>query len=201
MREPFSQRLGKRIAAMVGWEIVMEQPPPAKCVIIGAHHTSTWDLPLALMYIASVNLPLRWVMKDTVFWGPLGWLWRSLGGIPVNRRTHEHFVARMAELIRSSESFMLIIAPEGTRGYARYWKTGFYYIAQTAGVPIVLGFIDFKRKALGMGPLLVPTGNIEADFEIIRKFYSTVTGKYPDRHSEIRINTPQVTQAGDVSDG
>lgn len=199
--EPTSQRIGKAIAKWWGWEIVMQQPPPRKCVIIGAHHTSSWDLPLALMFIAAANLPLNWVMKDTMFWGPLGWLWKSLGGIPVNRRVRGSFVEKMAEEFRTRESFMMVIAPEGTRGHALYWKTGFYYIAHTAGVPIVLGFLDFKRKALGIGPMFTPSGNIEADMEIIRKFYATVTGKYPERHGEIRINLTHASEPMDAAEG
>lgn len=194
--EPTSQRIGKALAKWGGWEIVMQQPPPRKCVIIGAHHTTSWDLPLALMYIAASNLPLTWVMKDTMFWGPLGWLWRPLGGIPVNRRVRGSFVEKMAEEFRTRETFMLLIAPEGTRGYTNKWKTGFYYIALAAGVPIVLGFVDFKRKALGIGPMLTPSGNLADDIEIIRQFYSTVRGKYPERHGVIQIDLPQDSGRG-----
>jgi len=190
MSEPISQRIGKAIAKWWGWQIVMDVLPPPKCVIIAAHHTSTWDVPLALIYIAASNLPLNWVMKDTMFWGPLGWLWKPLGGIPVNRRVRGSFVEKMADEFRTRETFMMIITPEGTRGYTNKWKSGFYYIAVEAGVPIMLGFVDFKRKAMGIGGMLTPSGNIAADIEIIRQFYSTVTGKYPERHGVIQIDLP-----------
>ena len=194
-REPMSQRIGKAIAAAWGWQIVVNQPPPHKCVIIGAHHTTGWDLPLALLFIAASNLPLKWVGKDSLFWfPPLGWLLKAFGGIPVNRRVHGNFVEKMTEEFRTRETFMMVIAPEGTRKYTPKWKTGFYYIAQTAGVPIVLGFVDFKRKAVGLGPVLTLSGNIQDDFEVIRQFYSTVTGKHPERHGKIQIDLPNASQ-------
>lgn len=200
MSEPISQKIGKQVAKWWGWEIVLDVTPPPKCVIIGAHHTAGTDLPLALMFIAASNLPVRWVMKDTMFWFPLGLLWKSLGGIPVNRRTHENFVARMAEQICASEAMMLVIAPDGTRGHAPYWKTGFYHIAQMANVPIVLGFLDFPSKRIGLGSMFTPSGNLEADLEIIRKFYAPVRGKYPERHSEIRFNLPEASPVVDSAD-
>jgi len=154
-----------------------------------------------LMYIAASNLPLNWVMKDTMFWGPLGWLWRPLGGIPVNRRVRGSFVEKMKEEFRTRETFMMVIAPEGTRGYTAKWKTGFYYIALAARVPIVLGFIDYKRKALGIGSVMTPSGSLDVDLEIIRQFYSTVTGKYPERHGEIQIDLPQASRSFDAAEG
>ena len=97
MSEPIGQKIGKQIAKWWGWQIVVDVQPPPKCVIIGAHHTSGWDLPLALMYIAGSNLPLKWVGKDSLFWfPPLGWLLKSFGGIPVNRRVRGNFVEKMA---------------------------------------------------------------------------------------------------------
>jgi 1-acyl-sn-glycerol-3-phosphate acyltransferase len=181
-----SQRIGLAIAAAAGWQVRV-QPPPPRCVVIGAPHTSGWDLPLTLLMMLAAGLRLRWIGKDTLFRGPVGWLLRALGGIPVNRRSRGNFVEQMAAAFRANESLMLAILPEGTRSATRYWKTGFYYIALSAGVPIVLGYADYRRRVVGLGPVLQPTGDIQADFETIRAFYSGITGKHPERQGAIQL--------------
>ncbi len=181
------QRGAAALLSWAGWRLDAGQPLPAQCVIIGAPHTSGTDLLVALLARAALGIAFRWAAKDTYFWGPVGWLLRVCGGIPVNRRERTNFVARMAVFFRENEDFRLVIAPEGTRRRAAYWRTGFYYIAQAAQIPIVLGYADYSRKVVGFGPSLVPTGDIEADFAFIRGFYATVTGRYPERHSEIAI--------------
>lgn len=184
------QRAAVAVASLIGWQIDAGQPLPARCVIIGAHHTSWTDFPLALLVREATGTRFRWAAKDTYFRGPLGWVFRAWGGVPVNRRERTNFVARMAAHFREYDDFKLVIAPEGTRRRAAYWRTGFYYIAWTAQAPIVLGYVDYPRKVIGWGPTLVPTGDIEADFALIRSFYATVQGRYPERHSEIAIRTP-----------
>ena len=181
------QRIVIRAALWAGWRIDAAQPLPAKCVIIGAHHTSWTDLPIALMVREAIGLRFHWAAKDSFFRGPLGWLFHALGGVPVNRRERTKFVERMAALFRQADEFKLVISPEGTRRQTTHWKTGFYYIAQAAQVPIVLGYADYPRKVAGYGPIFMPTDDIEADFAFIRRFYATVTGRYPERHSEIAL--------------
>ena len=182
-----SQHIGLAIAAVAGWRVQVPQPPPARCVIVGAPHTSSWDLPLTLLLMLAAGLRLRWIAKDTLFRGPLGWLLRALGGIPLNRRVRENFVEQMVTAFRASESLRLAISPEGTRRDAPHWKTGFYYIALGAGVPIVLGYADYRRRVVGLGPTLHPTGDLRADFESIRAFYRGIIGKHPERQGAIRI--------------
>jgi 1-acyl-sn-glycerol-3-phosphate acyltransferase len=181
-----SQRIGLAIAAAAGWQIQV-QPPPPRCVVIGAPHTSNWDLPATLLLMLAANLRLRWVGKAVLFRGPLGWLMRALGGIPVDRSARGNFVEQMVDAFRASDALMIAILPEGTRRSATHWKTGFYYIALSAGVPIVLGYADYSRRVVGLGPALHPTGDIQADFEIIRAFYAGITGKHPERQSAIQI--------------
>jgi 1-acyl-sn-glycerol-3-phosphate acyltransferase len=130
---------------------------------------------------------LRWVGKDTLFRGPFAWLFKKLGGIPVNRRARENFVEQMVAAFRSQETLRLAIVPEGTRQAAPHWKTGFYYIALGAGVPIVLGYDDYRRKVVGLGPTILPTGDIHADMERIRTFYAGTVGKHPERQGPIEI--------------
>lgn len=187
-----SQRIGLAIAAAAGWQVQI-QPPPPRCVIIGAPHTSNWDLPLTLLMMLCGNLKLRWVGKDTLFRGPLGGLLRALGGIPVNRRSRLNFVDQMIAAFQANEPLMIAILPEGTRQRAPHWKTGFYYIALGAGVPIVMGFADYRRRSVGLGPALHPTGDIDADFAAIRAFYTGKTGRHPERQGTIAIRLPDDT--------
>jgi 1-acyl-sn-glycerol-3-phosphate acyltransferase len=186
-KQQASQRIGHAIAAAAGWRVQIQQSPPARCVVVGAPHTSGWDLPLTLLMMLSAGLKLRWIGKDTLFRGPVGWLLRRLGGIPVNRRSRENFVDQMVAAFGANEPLMVAILPEGTRRNAQYWKTGFYYIALGAGVPIVLGYADYRRRVVGLGPVFQPTGDIQADFEIIRAFYTHITGKHAKRQGTIQL--------------
>jgi 1-acyl-sn-glycerol-3-phosphate acyltransferase len=186
LRQRISQRIGLKIAAAAGWQVQI-QPPPPRCVIIGAPHTSNWDLPVTLLMMLCGNLKLRWVGKDTLFRGPLGWVLRALGGIPVNRRSRLNFVDQMIAAFGTNESLMIAILPEGTRRRAAYWKTGFYYIALGADVPIVMGYADYRRRIVGLGPALHPAGDIDADFAAIRTFYADITGRHPERQGAITI--------------
>ena len=156
-------------------------------MIIGAPHTSNWDLVLTLLLMLAADLRLHWVGKDTLFRGPFGWLFRRLGGIPIDRRAPQKFVEQMVAAFRENASLRLAIAPAGTRKNAPHWRSGFYYIALGAGVPIVLGYADYRRRVVGLGPTLHPTGDIQADFESIRAFYAGIVGRHPRRQGEIRI--------------
>ncbi len=181
------QRTAQTVAKYVDWRVTVEQPVPQKCVIIGAHHTSSTDLWATFLLTAALGVKFRWIAKDTLFWGPLGWIFRPLGGIPVNRRKSTNFVEQMATLFQQEDVLHLVISPEGTRRQTDCWKKGFYYIALTAQVPVVMGFADYKRKVVGLGPSFIPSGDIQVDMQLIREFYTTITGRYPDRQGEVRI--------------
>lgn len=112
---------------------------------------------------------------------------RWLGGIPVNRRSRNNFVEQIVETFRQQEELVIAIAPEGSRGSTVYWKTGFYYIALGAQVPIALGFIDYPNRVVGIGPAFIPSGDIQADFSVIKDFYTGKKGKYPHRQGEVQL--------------
>jgi len=166
-----------------GWRLEGRLPDVNKLVVIAAPHTSNWDLPVLLSLAFALKAKACWLGKHTLFRWPFGFLFRWMGGIPVYRSASQNVVAQSVEMFRNREKLILAIPPEGTRSKVSHWKTGFYYIALGAEVPISLGFMDYKRKASGLGPTLYPTGDIEADMEIIRDFYANVTGKYPDKAS------------------
>lgn len=179
--------IGHLITMLMGWKVVVVQLPPARCVVIGAPHTSTWDTPLTLLLMLSTGIRMRWVAKDSLFRGPLGWLLSWLGALPVDRSNRRGFVAEMAARFAASEKLIIAILPEGTRKRADHWKTGFYYLALSAGVPIVCAYADYRRREMGFGPMLQPSGDLYADFEIIREFYTGITGRHPEKQGPIRI--------------
>lgn len=160
-----------------GWRMDGELPKTPKYVMIAAPHTSNWDLVFMLTLAFSYKTKVCWMGKDTLFRRPFGALFKWLGGIPIDRARSHNVVDQSIELFRKNEKLVLAVPPEGTRKKVRYWKTGFYYIAKGAGVPIALGFIDYRRKTGGFGPVITPTGDIEADMEAIQAFYADITGK------------------------
>jgi 1-acyl-sn-glycerol-3-phosphate acyltransferase len=125
--------------------------------------------------------------KDTLFRGPFGRILRRLGGIPVDRTHRGNLVRQMTELFEKSERLVLTVPAEGTRGYTPHWRSGFYHIARSANVPVVLGFLDYQRKRGGFGPELVLTGDMSQDMDEIRSFYSDKVGKYPESFGPVRL--------------
>lgn len=171
--------LSRGLLRLRGWQVLGSLPPEAaKCVMIGAPHTSNWDLPYTLMIAFCLQLRIRWLGKASLFRGPFGPVMRWLGGIPVDRSKSNNAVATAAATIAAAQGpLQLVIAPEGTRGKAGEWKTGFYFIAQQARVPIVLAYIDYPRKVGGLGPMYMPTGDLEQDLVEIKRFYAGIRGR------------------------
>ncbi len=163
----------------LGWRIEGSLPAgTAKSVLIAAPHTSNWDLPYTLMVAFQLRLNIYWMGKASIFRWPFGPVMRWLGGIPVRRETSNNLVAASAAAISAADGpLQLVVPPEGTRGKKRHWKTGFYYIALQARVPIVLAYMDYERKLSGLGPVFAPTGDIEADMAEIKRFYAPFKGR------------------------
>ncbi len=175
---------------LTGWKVEGALPPQAaKSEFIAAPHTSNWDLPYTLMVAFALRLNPYWMGKHTIFKAPFGPVMRWLGGIAVNREQANNLVAASAQAIRDADGpVQLIVPPEGTRSKTRYWKTGFYYIAQTAGVPIVMAYMDYAAKRSGLGPLFQPTGDVEADMAAIKAFYAPFKGKNADQFESAGLN-------------
>ena len=171
--------LSLAILRVTGWKVEGALPPNTpKCVMIAAPHTSNWDLPNTLMAAFALRLHIYWMGKESIFKPPFRHLMMWLGGIPVNRDRANNLVAASAQaIVDADQPLQLVVPPEGTRSKTRYWKTGFYYIALSAKVPIVLAYMDYKRKISGLGPLFHPTGDIEADMVKIKAFYAGFSGK------------------------
>jgi len=164
---------------LTGWTLEGTIPDTPKWVMIAAPHTTNWDFPVMLSVAFAFKVRLSWMGKTALFKWPFGAFFRYLGGIPVNRSKSENTVQRTVQVFNEVEALVLAIPPEGTRRKVRTWRTGFYHIAHGANVPIALGFIDYERKASGVGPIIQPTGDIDIDMKEIQAFYATVKAKYP----------------------
>jgi len=171
--------LARAIGRLIGWRVVGALPDLPKMVIIAAPHTTNWDFPLGILALYTAGFRVSFFGKDTLFRPPLGWIMRWLGGQPVDRSSRHGVVEDTVRIIRNAPSFVLALAPEGTRKRAPNWRTGFYHVAAGAGLPIVLGFFDYQRKEVGFGPPIWPSGDLEQDLERIQAFYRTKPGKYP----------------------
>jgi len=162
-----------------GWKLEGDSPTDKKYVLVAVPHTSNWDFPLALAIAFLYQFNMYWMGKDSLFKGWRGPIMRWLGGIPINRSSSNNVVSQMIDTFNSSDSLIVTIPPEGTRSQVDKWKTGFYYIALGANVPIALAFIDYKRKTGGFLTTFHPTGNIDRDITEMRSHYIGVSGKHP----------------------
>ena len=156
-------------------------------MLIAAPHTSNWDLVYLLALSEVFGVRVSWMGKDAIFRPPFGWLMRRLGGIPVVRHQRGNLVAQATHRFATSPDLALVVPAEGTRGAVEHWKSGFYHIARSADVPIVLGYLDYARRRGGFGPSLLATGDVRKDMDQIREFYADKIGKYPDQFAEPRL--------------
>lgn len=162
-----------------GWRAEGVVPAPRRFVIIAAPHTSNWDFLYFLGLTQALGIDAHFMAKKQLFRWPLGGFMRDMGGIMVDREKGGNYVAAMVDEFARRDEFMLTIAPEGTRGAVRQWRTGFYQIALAAKVPMVIGLMDYARKVGGLGPAIMPTGDYAADMAPIAAFYRSVTPRHP----------------------
>ena len=175
--------LGARFAALAlrlaGWKIILVPPPGPKFVAVVAPHTSNFDFWPGIFWRWATGTPARWVAKSELFAFPIGLLLRAWGGIAVNRQAKGKFVDTAVAIIQREKEIVLAVAPEGTRGRAKHWKTGFYYMALQAKVPIGIFSLDWGRKRLGIVGYILPTGDLGADLEEIRRLLDGASGYNP----------------------
>ena len=176
--------LSKLYLKLIGWKTgSILNPSVKKCVLVGAPHTSNMDFPIALATLYASGVGVRFLAKKSLFKFPLGILMRVMGGIAVDRSKHSNMVDMMIDMFESSSSLVLLIPAEGTRSYVKEWKSGFYYTALGAKVPIVLGYLDYGRKTAGFGDLFYPTGDYQKDLAEIKNFYRQFTARHPEKSS------------------
>jgi 1-acyl-sn-glycerol-3-phosphate acyltransferase len=183
--KPIMRGVSRLLLRLMGWRAegmrIEDMARTPKFVLIAAPHTSNWDFPVTLMLCFALELEVYWMAKASLFVWPIGWLSRWLGGIPIDRRASNNTVQSTIDTFARCQRLAIIVAPEGTRGKVTHWKSGFYHIAHGAGVPIGMAYLDFARKAGGVGKFFVTSGDIEADMVQIRHFYRGIKGKHRDQ--------------------
>lgn len=179
----------------------MGEPPPDPKYVAIIQHTSNWDFVWLLAIAGWFRVDVRFVAKHTLFRWPFGWFFRAFGGIPVDRSSHHHLVAQIVEIFRAHDRLVLGIAPEGTRHYADYWKSGFYVIAREAKVPILAAELDYARRRGGFGFVLHPSGDVRADMDKLRAFYAGHTPRHPALAGPIRLKLEEGHDDDDGSGG
>ena len=175
----FSKALGRTMLRVFGWSIEGEAPALPKFVAIAAPHTSNWDFYFGIAAVFAMGIRVSWLGKHTLFRPPFGGFFRWLGGIPADRTVSHGLVEQTIHALNSHERLIVALAPEGTRKRVEKWRTGFYRIAQGARLPILLAYFDYSQRAVGLGPLFHPTGDLDADLEKILEFYRQFVGKRP----------------------
>lgn len=187
----FLQPLALAALRLMGWKVDGSLPTVNKFVMIVAPHTSNWDLPIGLICAHALGLMYAWrlgfMAKAEAFKGPLGPMLTWLGGLPINRRLPRGVIEQMTGAFAAHDRLMLVITPEGTRKRTDSWKSGFYRIATEANVPIVMAYIDYGQRMAGIGPTLHPSGNLQADMEIIAAFFADKQAMHPHEFGPVRV--------------
>ncbi len=187
---PVFRLISKILLFFLRWRTEGRLPDESKFVLIAAPHTSNWDLLYTMLVAFDLNAKIYWMGKDAIFMKPFAGLMKWLGGIPIDRSKSNNIVGQAIDQFNNSERLVMVVPPSGTRSRVAYWKSGFYHIAHGAGVPIALGFLDYQRKVGGIGPVVSPCGDYLEDMKEISSFYSTVTGKYPEKVCGMKIGVP-----------
>ena len=176
------KRLSSFVFHALGWRAEGDVPLGIKkYIILAAPHTSNWDFFYGRLFFLMKGVPLKFFIKQEWYFFPFNYLFKSLGGIPVNRGKNQNLTDQIAAVFNQYDELAIMIPPEGTRSYNPNWKKGFYYISRKANVPVVLGYIDYQHKIGGLGPVFYITDDVEKDIESIKKFYRGIKGKFPEQ--------------------
>ncbi|WP_268035343.1 1-acyl-sn-glycerol-3-phosphate acyltransferase [Algoriphagus sp. PAP.12] len=179
--------LSRIVFWITGWSLNDNWPKGLKkAVLIAIPHTSNWDLLYARSAFYLMDIPVRFTIKKEVMVGPLGWFIKALGGIAIDRKRipggrKQTYTEAMVNMLKESDELVIMVTPEGTRSAVKKWKSGFYHIALGADVPVVVGYLDYKKKEAGIGPAIYPNGDMDGQIEEMMAFGRTVTGKYPEK--------------------
>lgn len=185
--------LAYRYLRLRGWGFEGKVPDLPKMIIVGAPHTSNWDFIAFLAALHHFRLKVRFLGKHTLFRWPFGYLFRGLGGIPVDRSRPGGIVAQVADVFDASHEMILVIAPEGTRKPAPYWKSGFIKMAEAARVPVVLAAVDYPRRRVVIGPAFSLDEGVRLFMDHARSFYADKEGSHPEGKGPVRVREEKVT--------
>lgn len=179
------QRLARGIVRAKRYRMVGEVPQTG--ILVGAPHTSNWDFITMLLVMWHDGAHPRVLVKKQLFKGPLGWLIRAFGGVPLDRDNAGSVVRELVEEAGTGEPFRLILAAEGTRSKGEFWKSGFLRLSKDTGLPITLAFYDPPTKTMGFGPTFHASDDVSADMDIVREFYKDKHGIRPKNATPPRL--------------
>ena len=171
MGNGFTRWIGSAVLRLLGWKIVGQFPKEKKLLFIGAPHTSNWDLIIALAGMMSLGLKASWMMKKEAFFWPLGGLWKSLGGVPIDRASKNDITSQMSQWYKENETAWLGLTPEGTRSKVDKFKKGYLRIAYAAGVPIFIVAINGANKEIVLDKIWDLSFDTEIDNRKIKAYY------------------------------
>jgi 1-acyl-sn-glycerol-3-phosphate acyltransferase len=179
--------VGRAALRLMGWRMVGALPPLSCYILVVAPHTSNWDFFVGLAAKFALGLRAQWLGKHTIFRGPIGWMLRAVGGIPVDRSRPDGVIEGVLEGMQGAPTFVLALAPEGTRKYIDHWKTGFYRIAVAAQVPVVPVTFDWSTRTIGLTePPFTVTGDASADIAHLRSLYRKNMARRPEYFADVR---------------
>lgn len=167
---------------IMGWKLIGTiSPEVKKCVLMVMPHTCNFDFFIGLFCRGIINLEMNFVGKKELFTFPFGYYFKSIGGAPLDRSGGKNNVDATVDVFNSREVFRMAIAPEGTRKKVTQLRTGFYFIAHKAGVPIIPVAFDYGKKEVKIGAPFITTGNYEEDMKIILAHFKGVQGRFPEK--------------------
>ncbi|SFD10332.1 1-acyl-sn-glycerol-3-phosphate acyltransferase [Massilia yuzhufengensis] len=187
----WGQRTALRLLQLAGWKLRFKPLPGAHGIAVVYPHTSNWDFPVGLLGKWAIGLKFRWIAKDSLFRGPMGAIMRYWGGIPIDRRASMGATRQLAKTMLDSDWCWIGITPEGTRSYRPHWKSGFYHLATTAKVPLLLVYIDYGTKVLSVVDTLMLSGDADTDMAAIAAVYAGRQARYPDQAAPIKLAPPR----------
>lgn len=187
-------RLARAVLRLARWTAVGDVPRHG--ILVGAPHTSNWDFVMMLLVMWRGGVTPRVLIKQELFRGPLGWLLRRLGGIPLDRANPGAVVRELVREAKRGEEFLLILAAEGTREKGQYWKSGFWRMGRTTRLPIHLAFIDGPSRTAGFGPTMTASADVVADMDLVRAFYADKRGIHPAQRTEPRLREEDAARGG-----
>jgi 1-acyl-sn-glycerol-3-phosphate acyltransferase len=190
--------LARLVLKLARYRIVGEPPTDPVCVLVAAPHTSNWDFILMIAMAWNSGIDPVWLGKKEMFWGPMRPLFKAMGGIPVDRQSPAGLASTVAGLAAAGHVSAIVIPPEATRSLGTHWKSGFRRIAQDAGIPIVLTFLDGPSRTGGFGPSFHPTDDVVADMDIVRAFYADKEGVKPGRFTPPLLQAEAEARADDA---
>lgn len=192
----FGQRMSLRLLQLFGWKVRYKPLPGPHGVAIVYPHTSNWDFPLGLLGKWSLGLPFHWLGKESLFRGPFARLMRAWGGVPVERGAPTGATQRLAATMREADWFWLALAPEGTRSYAPHLRSGFYHLAVAAKVPLLIVYLDYPNKEIGLIDTIRLTGAPDIDMPAIEAAYRGHLGLHPQLAAPIKLAPARAKDAG-----